>query len=108
MSEQSAPGPVPGASARPEVVDLDAMRAQRLEALGERWVRLFGRDWHLVPEVPFEFAEAWALRRRTRCAALILVDPGDVQPFMDAQPSNEDFDLILEQYKTTPGKSSAS
>lgn len=97
-----------GASSRPGVVDLDALRAQRLEAVGERWVRLFGRDWQLVPEVPFEFAEAWGMRRRTRCAALILADDTDVEAFMEAQPSNEDFDMVLDQYKTTPGKSSAS
>lgn len=98
-----------GASSRPgDVVDLDALRALRLEATGDRVVVFGGREFRLVPEVPFEFAEAWATRQRTRCAELLLLAPDDVGPFMALRPSNEDFDALLGSFRTTPGKSSAS
>lgn len=104
-----APGTkVPGASARPDDLDLDALRAERLEAVGERAVFFGGRRWVLVPEVPFELSEAWSRRLRTRVAELLLADPGEAAEFMACKPSNTDFDLILESYGTTPGKSSAS
>lgn len=107
--EVEAPGPVPGASPRPGgVVDLDALRARRLEAAGERRIVFGGREWLLVSEVPFEFAEAWAQRRRRHCVELLLADPGDVDEFMALRPSNDDFDALLETFRTTPGKSSAS
>ena len=109
-SQGTAPDPEgSGASSRPDdVVDLDALRAKRLETVGERRIRLGGREWVLVPEVPFEFAEAWAARRRTRCAHLLLADKDDVEAFMACEPSNEDFNALLDSYATTPGKSSAS
>lgn len=98
-----------GASARPDdVVDLDALRAARLETVPARAVRLGGRTWALVPEVPFEFAEAWAQRERRRCVELVLADPTDVSDFMALRPSNDDFNALLEAYATTSGKSSAS
>lgn len=106
MSDATAPtSSEVGASA---VVDLDALRAQRLEAVGDRRVRLGGREWALVPEVPFEFAEAWAQRRRRHCVELLLADPGDVDEFMALRPSNDDFDALLGTFRTTSGKSSAS
>lgn len=108
-SQGTAPDPEgSGASSRPGVVDLDALRAQRLEAVGERWVRLGGRDWRLVAEVPFEFAEAWATRGRFRCAELLLHDPSEAAAFMDVRPSNDDFDALLGTYRVSSGKSSAS
>lgn len=94
-----------GASARSgDVVDLDALRAQRLETVGERRVVFGGREWKLVAEVPFEFAEAWAKRERRRCVELILADHTDVAEFMALRPSNDDFNAMLEAYSTTPGK----
>lgn len=109
-SQGTAPDPEgSGASSRPDdVVDLDALRAKRLEAVGERRVRLGGREWALVAEMPFEFAEAWAARQRRRCAELLLADPKDVPAFMAARPSNDDFLALLDTFGTTPGKSSAS
>jgi len=89
-------------------VDLDALRAQRLEAVGDRRVRLGGREWALVPEMPFEFAEAWAARQRRRCAELLLADPKETAAFMAVRPSNDDFLALIDSYGTTPGKSSAS
>lgn len=86
------------------VVDLDALRAERLEVEADRVVVFGGQEWVLVPEVPFELAEAWAQRKRTRCAELLLADAGKVKAFMALRPSNEDFDAILESYRVTPGK----
>lgn len=106
MSDAGAPtSSEVGASA---VVDLDALRAKRLEAVEDRRVRLAGREWSLVAEMPFEFAEAWAERKRRRCVELLLADPKDVAAFIAAKPSNEDFLAIIDTYGTTPGKSSAS
>lgn len=109
-SQGTAPDPEgSGASSRPgDVVDLDALRAQRLETVGERRVVLGGRVWVLAAEVPFEFAEAWATRSRRRCAELLLADPADTAEFLAVRPSNEDFMALLDTYQTTPGKSSAS
>lgn len=109
VSEQAAPASDgAGAPARPGEPDLDALRAARLEVVGERGVTFGGRRWVLAAEVPFEFAEAWQMRRRSRCAELILADPTEAGEFMALRPSNEDFDEILKVYRTTPGKSSAS
>ena len=108
-SQGTAPDPEgSGASSRPDAPDLDVLRAARLEALGERGFNMGGRYWALVPEVPFEFAEAWATRQRRRCAFLLLENTADVDEFMALRPSNEDFHAILDLYGTTPGKSSAS
>lgn len=89
-------------------MDLDALRAERLEVTGDRVIVFGGKKWVLVPEVPFELAEAWSQRKRARCAELLLADAKQVKEFMDLRPSNEDFDAILESYRLTPGKSSAS
>lgn len=109
-SQGTAPDPEgSGASSRPgDVVDLDALRAVRLEAVGERRVRLGGREWTLVPEVPFEFGEAWSAGKRIRCAELVLADPADVPAFMALRPSFKDFDALLGVYMTSVGESSAS
>lgn len=104
-----APGSVePGASSRPDDLDLDALRVERLEGVGERAIVLGGRRWVLVPEVPFELTEAWARRQRRRVVELLLADPDEATEFLACKPSVADFDLILESFGTTSGKSSAS
>lgn len=109
-SKGTAPDPEgSGASSRPDdVVDLDALRAKRVEVGGGRRVRLGGRDWDLVAEVPFEFVEAWAARRRRRCVELLLADPAEADEFFGVRPSNDDFLAIIDLYGSSPGKSSAS
>jgi len=97
-----------GVSARPDVVDLDVLRAARLETTGDRVIRFGGREWSLVPEVPFELAEAWRDGRRRAALALLLSDPGDVDEFYALRPSNEDWFAILEAFGTSSGKSGAS
>lgn len=109
-TQGTAPDPEgSGASSRPgDDVDLDALRAKRLEVAPDRGVWLGGRRWALVAEVPFEFAEAWANRERRRCAELFLADPSEAPEFMALRPSNEDFFAILDIYGTSSGKSGAS
>ncbi|MBX7162012.1 MAG: hypothetical protein K1X95_17120 [Acidimicrobiia bacterium] len=109
MSEQTAPGSVPGASARPgDVVDLDALRAQRLETAPERSVVFGGKRRALVAEVPFEYAEVYRSGRRVEATRLLFVDDGDADDFFAMRPSHEDVAELVAIYNVSPGKSSAS
>lgn len=111
MSDET-PGPVgPGASSRPgDVVDGDALRAARLEQVGERYFRLGGKDWALVAEVPFVYAEMWRDGRRVEASKLLFAEVGDGDKFfaMTPAPSSEDMAALVAVFNTTAGKSSAS
>lgn len=109
-NQGTAPDPEgSGASSRPgDVVDLDALRAARIEAIGDRKVMFGGREWSLVAEMPFEFAEVWASRRRRDCIGSLLLDPSEADEFMALRPSNEDFEALLGAFRVTSGKSEAS
>lgn len=111
MTSAVAPGDEPGASAvsgQDDVADLDALRAVRLEGVGSRRVKLGGKVWALVAEVPFEFAELYRAGRRRDAMSVLLADPSEADAFMALRPSNEDFSALLDTFQTTPGKSSAS
>ena len=97
-----------GASARPEVVDLDVLRAARLETLPERVIRFGGRDFTLVPEVPFAYAEMWRKGDRVDATMMLFAEDGDGPKFFELRPSAEDMAALASVYGTSAGKSSAS
>lgn len=99
-----APGSTePGASARPDVVDLDALRAARLEVEG-RTIRFGGEDFRLLAEVPFELAEVWRTGKRMDAFRLLFADAEDADRFFALRPSWADVNAVLESYGTTAGK----
>ena len=89
-------------------VDLDALRAKRLETAPERAVTFGGRDWELVAEVPFEVAEAYRRGDRRRAFQLLLADMDETDEFMALRPSTADFFALLGSYDVSPGESPAS
>lgn len=95
-----------GVSSRPgDVVDLDVLRAARLEATPERVVRFGGREWRLVPEVPFIYAELWRDGQRADATKLLFADPVDGAEFFALSPSSDDIGELVKVYNTTSGKS---
>lgn len=89
------------------VVDLDALRAKRIEIAPSRTVKFGGRDWALVPELPFEVGEMHRAGRRRDVVRSLLVDPteSDVDEFMAAGPSEEDMGaLVREAYGASQGE----
>ena len=51
---------VPHPSTADQVIDLDAMKAARLEATGPKQVRFGGRDWLFKPELPMQVVDDFA------------------------------------------------
>lgn len=109
-TQGTAPDPEgSGASSRPgDVVDLDALRAQRLETAGERSVVFGGRTFRLLPEVPFEYAEVFRQGRRVDATRLLFIDQDEADAFFALRPSADDVAGLVSLYSVTPGKSSAS
>ena len=105
-SQGTAPDPEgSGASSRPgDVVDLDALRAARIEAIGDRRVVFGGREWSLVAEMPFEFAEVWASRRRRDCIGSLLLDPSEADEFLALVPSEQDMGALFSTFGVSLGK----
>ena len=89
-------------------LDLDQLRARRLETAPARRIRFGGKVWELHPEVPFEVAEAWRTGKRRRCFELLLADPKKIDEFMALRPGSEDFFAVLARYDVSPGESQAS
>lgn len=109
-SQGTAPDPEgSGASSRPgDVVDLDALRAQRLETTPERRVVFGGETFRLLPEVPFEYAEVFRTGQRVAATRLLFVDPAEAEAFFALRPSSDDVAGLVSLYAVSPGKSSAS
>lgn len=107
MSTDSAPDSQgSGASSRPgDVVDLDALRAKRLEVAPSRVIRYGGREWSLVPEVPFVYAEMWRSGMRVAATKLLFAEEGDGDKFFELNPSGDDISEIASLYGTSAGES---
>lgn len=104
MASETPASSEAGASSRPDVVDLDALRAQRLEAAGEHKVMFGGRTFLLEPEVPFAFAEVWSTDRTVENFRLLFTDDDEAEAFFALKPSVSDINAILGSYGTSAGK----
>lgn len=109
-------------------VDLNKIRAARLEAKGEGPEVEFGENvFKLPPELPFTVVEAFGTMNANAQdeefdgfvaasavldAAKGLLGPDQFDLFMKEQPSSEDFsafiEAVLEEYGVTAGESEAS
>lgn len=93
------------ASSRPEgdIIDGDAKRAARLEGAERRLYRDFGRDWDLVAELPFAFAET-ARNDPVKALRAIFVNPEDADAYLENRPSDPDVAEMIRSYGTSQGK----
>lgn len=104
-------------------IDLDALRAARLEAAGESPTVVFGGvTFALPPELPFEVAEYAAILtdEDVTDAASVSAIKGCFRELLDEQydafmalrPSKEDVDAlfgaVMDLYGTSPGEPAAS
>jgi hypothetical protein len=109
MADESPSPSGGGASSRPgDVVDLDVLRAARLETIPERVVRFGGRDFTLVPEVPFVYGETWRSGRQVEATKMLFAVEGDAEQFFKLNPSGLDISALVDVYNVPLGKSSAS
>ncbi len=117
---------MPAPKANKRVVDLNKMRAARLEKLGEGPVVQFGKnEFQCPPEVPFMVVEAfgrmanaqddetgYAASTAILDAVRRLIGQEQFDKFVEENPSVEDFQEFLtgamNEYGVEPGESEAS
>lgn len=99
-----------------DVIDLNALREERLAGVPNRRVKFGGRIWQLTPELPFEVPELHQLGHRRRILELLLADPGPknakdtsteaeriavlVDEFMACTPSEADMGQLIRRTYT--------
>lgn len=92
-------------------IDLDALRAQRIEAMGgHRTIRFGGRVFKIAAEFPWSWREVYEKNDSVLVARVVLGDQFD--DFVALDPSDEDLRAfgreILTIYGLGPGESPAS
>lgn len=91
------------------VLDLDALKAARLEALPtDRHFVFGGETYPIPPELPYETAWAWIENRGLDSIRILLNDDDLFERFAAARPSTDDMALLIEWLDKTYGGKKAT